>query len=63
MDTIKCSGVIYERNFNMVSDQKLLLFFSGIDPKNKIQLVYNDQLFNKGVLKFKFEEKTTKLIL
>jgi len=62
-DTINCSGVIFERNFNMVSDQKLILFFSGINPTDKIQLVYNDQLFKKGILKFKFEEKTTKLLL
>ena len=53
-DTITCSGVTFERNYKIAPYQKVLLFFSRIDPNEKIQLVYNDHLFKKGVLKFKF---------
>lgn len=62
-DTIRCSGATFERNFKVAPYQKIILFFTGIAPDEKIQLVYNDKLFNKGTLKFKFEEKITKLIL
>lgn len=62
-DTIKCSGVLYERNFNITAEQKLMLFFTGIGPAEKIQLVYDDKLFKKGTLKFKFEETTTNQLL
>ena len=50
-DTIACSGVTFERNYKIAPYQKVLLFFSGIDPKEKIQLVYTDFLFRKGILK------------
>ena len=62
-DTIQCSGVTFERNFKIAPNQKLLLFFTGIPPEDRIQLVYQDYLFNKGVLKFTFNEKTKKLLL
>ncbi|MFN3754312.1 hypothetical protein [Flavobacterium sp.] len=55
-DTIECSGVLFERNFKVSPDNKVLLFFSNIDPNDKIQLVYEDNLFRKGVLKFRFKE-------
>jgi hypothetical protein len=53
-DTIKCNGVQFERNFKVAPSNKLLLFFSDINPDDKIQLVYNDNLFGKGVIKFNF---------
>ena len=55
-DTIKCSGVLFERNFKVAPNNKVLLFFSNIDPNDKIQLVYQDNLFKKGTLKFRFKE-------
>lgn len=58
-DTIACSGVTFERNYKIASFQRVLLFFSGIDPNDKIQLVYNDYLFKKGTLKFKFKDPNT----
>jgi hypothetical protein len=61
-DTIKCSGVNYERNFKVAPFQKIMLFFSGIDPKDKIQLIYNDKLFGKGIIKFKFEEQYKEIL-
>lgn len=62
-DTIRCSGATFERNFKVAPYQKVMLFFSGIPPGENIQLVYKDHLFKKGTLKFKFEEKITKILL
>ncbi|MFB3389839.1 hypothetical protein [Flavobacterium sp. LAR06] len=62
-DTIQCSGVAYERNYKIAPFQKVLLFFSGIDPNEKIQLVYTDFLFRKGTLKFKFKDTYTQIAL
>ncbi|TRW27553.1 hypothetical protein FMM05_02625 [Flavobacterium zepuense] len=62
-DTIQCSGVTFERNFKVAPYHKLLLFFTGINPDDKIQLVYRDNLLKKGTLKFTFNEKITKLLL
>ncbi|KIA92213.1 MULTISPECIES: hypothetical protein [unclassified Flavobacterium] len=62
-DTIACSGVTFERNYKIAPYQRVLLFFSGIDPNEKIQLVYTDYLFRKGTLKFKFKDPNTQIIL
>lgn len=62
-DTIPCSGVNFERNYKIAPFQKVLLFFSGIDPNDKIQLIYNDYLFRKGTLKFKFKDPFTPIAL
>jgi hypothetical protein len=62
-DTIQCAGATFERNFKIAPYHKIILFFSDIPPGDKIQLVYQDRLFKKGTLKFKFEEKITKLLL
>jgi hypothetical protein len=55
-DTIPCEGVLFERNFKVAPNNKVLLFFSNINPYDKIQLVYKDYLFQKGTLKFRFKE-------
>lgn len=60
-DTIQCSGVLFERNFKVAPFNKLMLFFSKIDPNDKIQLVYKDKLFQKGTLKFRFKDPILKL--
>lgn len=62
-DTIPCSGVNFERNYKIGPFQKVLLFFSGIDPNDKIQLIYDDYLFRKGTLKFKFKDPFTPIAL
>ncbi|RKR09061.1 hypothetical protein C8C83_0662 [Flavobacterium sp. 90] len=62
-DTIRCSGVTLERNSKIAPYQRVLLFFSDIDPNDKIQLVYNDCLFKKGTLKFKFKDPNTLIAL
>ena len=61
-DTLRCSGVTFERNFKVAPLQKVILFFSGIYPEEKIQLVYNDKLFGKGIIKFKFEEQYKEIL-
>lgn len=55
-DTIQCSGSLFERSFKVAPNNKLMLFFSNIDPFEKIQLVYQDNLFKKGTLKFRFKD-------
>jgi hypothetical protein len=55
-DTLNCSGVLHERNFKTAPYTKVLLFFSGISPNDKIQLIYQDRLFQKGTLKFNFTD-------
>ncbi|OMQ09305.1 hypothetical protein [[Flexibacter] sp. ATCC 35103] len=62
-DTITCSGVLFERNYKIAPYQKVLLFFSGINPNDTIQLVYSDYLFRKGILKFKFKDPYTQIAL
>jgi hypothetical protein len=62
-DTIKCSGVTFERNFKTAPFHRVLLFFTGIDPKEDIQLIYKDRLFRKGTLKFTFKENPKEIVL
>nr|WP_299384827.1 hypothetical protein [Allomuricauda sp.] len=60
-DTINCSGITFERNFNLASFKRVLLHFGDIPEDEEIQLVYHDRLFNNGILKFKFTEIPIKL--
>lgn len=60
-DTIKCSGVLHERNYKIAPYTKIMLFFSDVDPDAKIQLIYNDVLFRKGIMKFTFTDPIIKL--
>ena len=62
-DTIRCSGSTFERSFKIFPSHKILLFFTGIPPQDQIQLVYQDRLFKKGTLKFKFIERINKIQL
>ncbi len=60
-DTIKCSGVLFERNFKVAPFNKIMLFFSGIEPNDNIQLIYQDNLFKKGTIKFSFSDQLLNL--
>lgn len=60
-DTIKCNGALFERTFKIAPKNKLMLFFSNINPTDHIQLVYKDKLFKKGTLKFRFKDPILKL--
>lgn len=62
-DTIACSGVTYERNYKIAPYQKVLLYFSGIQPEEKVQLIYTDYLFRKGTIKFQFKDTYTPIAL
>ncbi|WP_299254027.1 hypothetical protein [uncultured Aquimarina sp.] len=60
-DTIDCSGVTFERNFKVAPFKRLLLHFGNIPEEENIQLIYNDQLFGNGLMKFNFKETPIKL--
>ncbi|MEP1490169.1 MAG: hypothetical protein ABJK28_17250 [Algibacter sp.] len=60
-DTIRCSGVNFERNFKVAPFKRLLLYFDNINPNDNIKLIYQDQLFGNGILKFNFNETVLKL--
>ncbi|PKP11186.1 MAG: hypothetical protein CVU08_12795 [Bacteroidetes bacterium HGW-Bacteroidetes-3] len=60
-DTLKCSGVNFERNFKIAPFKRLLLYFNNINPNDHIQLIYQDHLFGNGIIKFKFKELPIKL--
>jgi len=60
-DTIPCAGVQFERNFKVAPFKRALLYFGNINPEDEIQLIYNDELFGNGIIKFKFKETPIKL--
>ena len=60
-DTIPCAGVHFERNFKLAPFKRLLLHFGNIPENENIQLVYNDNLFKNGLLKYQFKETPIKL--
>ncbi|AXT18309.1 hypothetical protein D7030_08385 [Flavobacteriaceae bacterium AU392] len=60
-DTIQCSGVSFERNFKLAPFKRLLLYFNNVDPNETIKLIYQDQLFGNGIIKFNFNEIPLKL--
>ena len=60
-DTIECQGIIFERNFKIAPYKKLLLFFSGINENESLKLIYKDQLFGKGTIKFNLKERTQEI--
>ena len=60
-DTIKCSGVNFERNFKVAPFKRVLLYFNNINPEDNIKLIYKDQLFGNGTMEFNFNEIPVKL--
>jgi hypothetical protein len=60
-DTITCSGAHFERNFKVAPFKRALLYFNNIDPADHIKLIYQDQLFGNGIIKFNFQETPIKL--
>ncbi|WP_298892449.1 hypothetical protein [uncultured Psychroserpens sp.] len=60
-DTIKCSGAHFERNFKVAPFKRALLYFNNINPEDNIKLIYQDQLFGNGIIKFNFTETPIKL--
>lgn len=60
-DTIPCAGVTLERNFKIAPFKRMLLHFGNVDENEQIQLIYQDQLFGNGIVKFMFKETPLKL--
>lgn len=60
-DTISCAGVAFERNFKLAPFKRLVLHFGGIPEDDNIRLLYNDNLFGKGMLEYQFNETPLKL--
>lgn len=60
-DTVVCSGVLFERNFKVAPFKRALLYFGDIPETDNIQLLYNDQLFGNGIIKFNFKSTPLKL--
>nr|WP_321234629.1 hypothetical protein [uncultured Psychroserpens sp.] len=60
-DTIQCSGAHFERNFKVAPFKRALLYFTNINPNDNIKLIYQDQLFGNGIIKFNFQEIPLKL--
>lgn len=60
-DSINCSGVTFERNFKLAPFKRLLLHFGNIPENEQLQLVYQDELFGNGIIKFKFKGTPLKL--
>ncbi|WP_196896069.1 hypothetical protein [Aureivirga marina] len=51
-DTIPCIGAHFERTFKLSPFKRILLFFDNINPDETIQVIYNDKMYRKGILKF-----------
>jgi len=60
-DTIACAGVVFERNYQLAPYKRVLLHFGGVPADSDVQLIYNDQLFGNGLIKFKFNELPVKI--
>lgn len=60
-DTVNCSGVTFERNFKVAPFKRILLHFGNIPEQENIKLIYNDNLFGNGLMKFNFKETPIKL--
>ncbi|GAA3591108.1 hypothetical protein GCM10022396_05700 [Flavivirga amylovorans] len=60
-DTIPCSGVNFERNFKVAPFKRVLLYFNDIPPNDHIKLIYQDQLFGNGIIKFNLTDSPLKV--
>ena len=60
-DTIDCFGVTFERNFKVAPFKRALLYFNNIPENENFKLMYDDQLFGNGLMKFNFTETPIKL--
>lgn len=56
-DTIKPSGVLFERTFGLTPRKRILLYFTFLKKTDKFKLIYHDQLFENGLMKFNLKIK------
>ncbi|MFC5048339.1 hypothetical protein ACFSTE_13375 [Aquimarina hainanensis] len=55
-DSIRCSGVTFERNFKLAPYKKVLLYFEGVPEGESIEILYEDLLFGNGLIRFQFTD-------
>ena len=58
---IECSGVHFERSFNVAPYKKLLLYFDNIPVEDEIVLLYEDNFLGQGMLEFQLNNQPIKL--
>ena len=51
-DTLKCKGVLFERNFKLAPFKRVLVYFKDSEEINNLRIIYNDNLFENGIIKF-----------
>ncbi len=58
-DTLDCNQYLFENPFNLSTEVKLMIAFKIKEnhPIEGMQLIYNDELFNSGFVKFYFESR------
>ncbi len=56
-DSIKSSGVLFERSFNLTPRKRILLYFKADKPSGRLKLIYDDKIFRKGIIKFNLEKE------
>ncbi|NQY07125.1 MAG: hypothetical protein HRT68_13295 [Flavobacteriaceae bacterium] len=56
-DTFNCVGVQFERNFKVAPFKRAMLYFTGIPEDETIQLIYDDELFGNGRIKFNLKNQ------
>ena len=56
-DTIYCRGILFERNFKLAPFKRILIYFKDQENINSLKLVYNDNLFQNGLIKFNLWSK------
>lgn len=59
-DSLKCLNYLFENPYNLSDEVNMLLAFnvSTKNLKSDLQLVYNDRLFNNGLIKFLYKKQT-----
>lgn len=61
IDTIPCTICHYERNYNISPDNVFILVFPHEQKTEEdLTLLYDDKLFNQGIIEFKFKNKNIK---
>ena len=58
-DTLNCVQYLFENPYNLTSDVKILGAFKLKQKyeSTDLQIIYNDQLFNQGLIKFYYQKK------
>lgn len=59
-DSVPCIGVHFERNFKVAPFKRVLLYFDNVPENENIELIYKDNLFGNGTLKFNLNQEPLK---